>query len=225
MNKLICQRKDNTVWQRGVILLFSWGILTVLAAQDMPEELPRPLTAGDFEQLKSRSPFLRTLNLSDTYLLRAVVSMGDESLATLYNRDTKETVVISSINEDKRGMKLIKVSSADDLGNVSVKVALGGEVMELKYDAGRVSPAGKGSSGRSGEKKDGGSDRKKHKGPAPEEVKRYKSLSPDKREKFHAYVKQTMKKYPNLSREERGNMIRGALIRLADGHDVEATKN
>ncbi len=39
--------------------------------------------------------------------------------------------------------------------------------------------------------------------------------------KFHEYIKQTMKKYPNVSREERGNMIRGALIRLTDGHDIE----
>ncbi len=30
-----------------------------------------------------------------------------------------------------------------------------------------------------------------------------------------------MKNYPNLSREERGNMIRGAMMRLTDGRDLE----
>ncbi len=30
-----------------------------------------------------------------------------------------------------------------------------------------------------------------------------------------------MKNYPNLSREERGNMIRGAMMRLDDGRDLE----
>ncbi|NOX99738.1 MAG: hypothetical protein GXP30_08430 [Verrucomicrobia bacterium] len=205
------------VWLCGAVLFSAGNGM----AQVGVEGVPRPVAERDFEQLKSRSPFLRTLNLADTYFLRAVVSLGEESLATLYNRDTRETVVISSIDEDKNGMRLIEVSSADELGNVSVKVVLGGETMELKYDSERVAPAGKSASGHGGAKKKGKPDGKKRKGPAPEEVKRYKALSPEQQKKFHLYIRQTVKKYPDISREERGNMIRGALIRLADGHDVE----
>lgn len=34
-----------------------------------------------------------------------------------------------------------------------------------------------------------------------------------------------MKNYPNLSREERGNMIRGAMMRLTDGRDLEVPQS
>jgi hypothetical protein len=33
-----------------------------------------------------------------------------------------------------------------------------------------------------------------------------------------------MRSYPNISREERGNMIRGAMIRLTDGRDLDVPK-
>lgn len=204
--------------------LIAIALSASVSAQEDAEEFPRSVTDADFEQVKTRSPFLRTLNLSDTYYLRAVVNMGEESLATLYNRDTKETVVVSTMNEDKTGMKLMGVNSGGELGKVSVKLSVGGEVVELKYDEKRVSPAGKGQSSGSRGPSSSSSGSKKHKGPAPEEVKRYKSLSPEKQKKFHEYIKSTMKKYPNISREERGNMIRGALIRLTDGHDIDVPK-
>lgn len=193
-------------------------------AQDEAGDLPRPVSAADFEQVKTRSPFLRTLNLSDSFVLRAVVNMGEESLATLYNQDTKKTLVISTDDENESGMKLLEVSPADDLGKVSVKVSVGGEVVELKYDEKSIAPMGKSIGKDGGRMKGGEGGKKKRKGPRPEEVKRYKSLSPEKREKFHQYIKQTMKKYPDISREEKGNMIRGALIRLSDGQDIEVEK-
>ncbi len=225
MKTTIGQKVNERFMSTAAILLLSWGLLISALGQDGSLELPRPVTDADFVQVKTRSPFLRTLNLSDTYLLRAVVSMGEESLATLYNRDTKETVLISTTDEDRNGLKLIGVSSADELGKVSVKVSVGGEEVELKYDEKSVAPVGKGKSSGSRGGTSGGSSSHKHKGPAPEEVKRYKSLSPEKQKKFHEYIKSTMKKYPNVSREERGNMIRGALIRLTDGHDVEVPKD
>jgi hypothetical protein len=30
-----------------------------------------------------------------------------------------------------------------------------------------------------------------------------------------------MKSYPNMSRDEKGNLIRGAMIKLTDGRDIE----
>ncbi len=207
------------IW--SVLLLSIGGQSGLLLAQDGVVDLPRPVTEADFEQMKNRSPFLRTLNLTDTYVLRAVVSLGEESLATLYNQDTKKTVVISSNGSDESGMKLMEISPADELGKVSVKVSVGGEVVELKYDEKSVAPVGKGIAAKGGKEKGGKDGRKKRKGPRPEEVKRYKALPPEKREKFHQYVRQTMKKYPDISREEKGNMIRGALIRLSDGQNIE----
>lgn len=219
----VFQLREKGTLGKGTVLLL-WGMLLPAFGQDGVADLPRAVTEADFEMVKKSSPFLRTLNLSDTYLLRAVVSMGGESLATLYNRNTKETVVVSTASESRNGMRLMGVSKADDLGRVSVEVSVGGEVVELKYDEKSITPVGDGSSiggGKAKAGKDGRDGKEQPKGPRPEEVKRYKELSPEKREKFHQYIRQTMKKYPDISREEKGNMIRGALIRLSDGQDIE----
>jgi len=208
----------------GTVLVLVLGMGVPAFGRDGVADLPRQVTEADFEMVKKSSPFLRTLDLSDTYQLRALVSMGEESLATLYNRNTKETVVVSTGSESRNGMRLMGVSKADELGKVSVEVSVGGEVVALKYDEKSVTPVGKNLPASEGQAKDGKDGKEKPKGPRPEEVKRYKALSPEKQEIFHQYIRQTMKKYPDLSREEKGNMIRGALIRLSDGQDIEVDK-
>jgi tetratricopeptide (TPR) repeat protein len=62
-----------------------------------------------------------------------------------------------------------------------------------------------------------------------EELKGYESKKPwrekketeEKQAKLREYIGAVMKNYPNLSREERGNLIRGAMMRLTDGRDIE----
>lgn len=188
--------------------------------------LPKPVNPEHFASVLSSSPFQRTLNLSETYTLRGVAKIEGEPVATLYNRDSKKTVVVTAQEANENGMQLVEVVPAQELTGVAAKIAFSGEEFELSFEPERVVPIPKGTSrpGESG--KDGKhGDRDRHRGPSKQDIERYKALTDAQREKFRAYIRQTMQKYPNLSREERGNMIRGALSRIADGGEVTLDNN
>ena len=188
-----------------------------------PSELPQPVTADHFSAIRSQSPFLRTLNLAETYSLRGVAEIGGTPVATLYNRDTKKTITVTKDQANAEGITMVEVVPARDLNGVAVKVSLGGEVIELKYETQQLSPtaSGKANGGKGGDSKGGGDS--KRRGPSKQDMERYNSLTDAQKEKFRDYARQTMQKYPNLSREERGNMIRGALSRLSDTGELPAS--
>ncbi|NNE92441.1 MAG: hypothetical protein HKN23_12400 [Verrucomicrobiales bacterium] len=177
--------------------------------------LPVPLDQNHFTAIKTQSPFTRELNLSATYAIRAIATIGETKVATLYNRNTKKTQLVFPDQINETGMKLVEVLDADEPLKVEAKIALGEEVFDVKYDQNQTSVAARGSGGSSS--KSGDSQRR---GPSKEDIERYKSLSEDQRNKFREYIRYTMQKYPNLSREERGNMIRGAMTKILDGRDL-----
>lgn len=118
------------------------------------------------------------------------------------------------------GLELVKIiePSKGDLTGVSARVSFAGEIAELKYEPEQLTPTQrKGAAG--GSRGDG-----ERRGPSSEDRKKYTTLSDDKKKKLHEYIKTTMKKYPNMPREERGNLIRGALQKLSEGRDLEIPK-
>lgn len=178
-------------------------------------QLPQPVNAEHFSAIRSQSPFLRTLNISETYSLRGVAEIGGDPVATLYNRKTRKTLLVTKDKANEAGIQMVEVVPAKDLGGVAVKVSFAGEVVELKYDNSVVTPKPKsgGSSRPSGEPE--------RRGPSKEDMARYNSLTEEQKQKFRDYARQTMTKHPNMSREERSNMIRGAMTRLAEGRDIQ----
>jgi hypothetical protein len=191
---------------------------TNVANANAPLVAPQEVTQEHFSAIRAQSPFLRTLNLAETYSLRAVAQIDGQPVATLYNRETKKTLTISKDEANAAGIQMVEVIPGKDLDGVTVKVSFAGEVVDLKYDADQLSSMAQAGGKGGGERKDGDGQRK---GPSPEEKKRYESLSKEQKEKFHQYARQTMQKYPNISREERYNMIRGALSRLSEGKDIQ----
>ena len=182
-------------------------------------ELPQPVSREHFSAIHSQSPFLRTLNIAETYALRGVAEIGGDPVATLYNRQTKKVLLVTKDKPNEAGIQMVEVVPAQNLEGVGVKVSFAGEVVELKYDSAVVNPQPK-SKGRSGGDGKSGSDSQRR-GPSKEDMARYNSLTDEQKQKFRDYARQTMQKYPNLSREERFNMIRGAMTRLTDGRDIE----
>ena len=178
--------------------------------------LPVPLEKSQFDAVKMQSPFTRELNLSATYAIRAIATIGDTKVATLYNRNTKKTQLVFPDELNDAGMKLVEVFEADEPLKVEAKIALGSEVFDVKYDQNQTRTAARPSGGSSS----GGSSDGQRRGPSKEDIERYKSLNEDQRNKFREYIRYTMQKYPNLSREERGNMIRGAMTKILDGREL-----
>lgn len=207
---------------RYAILLIAVAGIACLHAQDAATNVlsvePQEVTKEHFSAIRAQSPFLRTLNLAETYSLRAVAQIDGQPVATLYNRETKKTLTISKSESNAAGIQMVEVIPGKNLDGMTVKVSFGGEVVDLKYDSDQLSSMARAGGKSSGEKKDGDG---KRKGPSEEEKKRYESLTKEQKDKFHQYARQTMQKYPNLSREERHNMVRGALARIAEGKDIQ----
>ena len=181
-------------------------------------KLPKPVKTENFAALKGQSPFLRELNLSETYAIRAVATIGDTVVATLYNRNTKKTHMVFPEEENEQGMKLVEVSDEENPLKVTAKVAFAGEVFDVKYDAAQTRVAPRTTAKSSGSSGKSGSD--KNRGPSQKDMETYKSLSEEQRNKFRDYIRYTSQKYPNMSREERGNLIRGAMNKIAEGREV-----
>jgi len=208
-----------TALASGLIFVSSAALPAQEPTTITDELLPQPVTEGHFNQVLGNSPFLRILDLSETYSLRGIAEIDGQPVATLYNRDKKRTVVVAADEANDLGMKLVDVVPNQDLTGVMARISVGGEEVELKFDSDRVNPQPKGG-GRGGTS---GGDRKdgKRRGPSKEDIERYKALSDEKKEKLRNFIRGTMQKYPKMSREDRGNLIRGAMQKLSDGRDIE----
>jgi hypothetical protein len=191
---------------------------------------PGPVESSDFEALKEASPFGRVLDPAEVYVLRGVASFDDIQMATVYNRQTKKTVIVTPEKKTDEGLQLVEVSqppSAPEyaLTAVSARISFAGDEVELRYEESQISPQtrpGGGGDGR-GDGHGKGDDGKR-KGPSKEDIARYRALPQEKQQKLREYIGHVMRSYPNISREERGNMIRGAMIRLTDGRDLDVQK-
>ena len=66
---------------------------------DMPPgpdpDVPQPLNTVAAQELLANSPFTRTLNLSDSLVLTGIAYVDGRAVATLVNRSTRETFLVS----------------------------------------------------------------------------------------------------------------------------------
>ncbi|MDP4583666.1 MAG: hypothetical protein NWT04_07065 [Verrucomicrobiales bacterium] len=204
--------------------LFTFALVAALygagvVAEEMPVaiESPEAPSENDFVALRKTSPFTRVLSLPATYALRGVASINNEQVATLYNRETKKTIVVTPDGENEVGISLVEVLPASDLEGVAAKISFAGDEAELKYELTQIFPQPRPpGSGSGGDAKEG-----ERRGPSPQDIERFKALPEEKQGKLREYIGHVMRNYPDMSREEKGNLIRGAMIRLTDGRDIE----
>lgn len=178
-----------------------------------------------FSALRETSPFLRTLDISETYVLRAVATFEDIGYARVFNRETEQTITIELGGEPQAGMELVKIISppaGGSLSGVSARISFAGEIAELKYSPEQLDPVRRSGPSRGGPSRGKGPPRGK--GPSSQDREKYMQLSEDRKQKLREYIKATVQKYPDMPREERGNLIRGAMQKLADGRDIEIPK-
>ena len=180
-------------------------------------ESPEAPSENDFTALRRTSPFTRVLSLPETYALRGVATINNEQVATLYNRETKKTIVVTPDGKNEAGLSLVEIVPASDLEGVAAKISFAGDEAELKYELSQIFPqprppgSGSGGSGNEGERR----------GPSPQDIERFKALPEEKQAKLREYIGHVMRNYPDMPREEKGNLIRGAMISLTDGRDIE----
>ena len=155
--------------------------------------LPAPLTTEHFHDLNERSPFLRTLNFADTYRLRGVATIDGKPVAMLFNRETEKTVQVTSTEANKLGMKLVGVEQAKDLSKVSVRLVIGGEEVDLSYDASQIAPQGS-------PKEKPRYDSKGRLEPPQTLVAKYRTMNREQMKQYHVWRSAYVKKYPDQER-------------------------
>ncbi|MDF2376269.1 MAG: hypothetical protein P1U81_08500 [Verrucomicrobiales bacterium] len=210
------------LWLRrssAISVLIAAGVFSSRAVAEI--EVPAATGEEDFSALRRASPFVRVLNPAETYALRGVAQVDDVAVATLYNRETKKTFVVTPETASDEGIQLVEIERNRELEGVKARVSFAGEEVELVYDPRQFTVAPRGGSGGGEQGKGKGGDGEKRRGPSKEEMERYKALAPEKQKVFQEYIRHVMQTYPDMPREERGNLMRGALIRLSDGQELD----
>ncbi len=207
----------------SIVLAVSGGVLLHGDDTVAVDQVPQAPSGDDFDALRKTSPFTRVLSFPETYALRGVATIDNIQVATLYNRETKKTLVITPDGNNEAGISLVGIVPAASLEGVSAKISFAGDEAELKYELSQIAPLPKGAPnapGGSGSR-DGRSEGGERRGPSPQDIERFKALPEEKQAKLREYIGHVMRNYPGMPHEERGNLIRGAMIRLTDGRDLE----
>lgn len=166
----------------------------------MAGDLPEEVTGDHFDAFLNRSPFLRTLSLTETYSLRGVATIGEETVATLYNRQTKKSLVVSEAGRNEWGLRLVEVAGSADLSGVAVRLAMSDEEFELKYEPERVAPAPKGGSGKRPEVK---FDSRGRAIPPQSLIDQYRSMTDSQRATYMKWREAFYQKHPDLENSEK----------------------
>lgn len=202
-----------------VFHLLFLGFPALLMAQETDRTfLPTVVAETDFTALKGQSPFLRSVNLSDSLILTGIAMVNNERVATLMNKETKETFVVSS-QLNSQGWKMVDLKSDEDLEKVAAKVAIeGGEVVTVRYAEWQLKPGeSKPGAGPSTESVPGAGERRRGfgppggpggpGGPPPEFREKMSQLSEEQRQKMFHKMMELREKNPDMSWEERGKAM------------------
>ncbi|MCB1092497.1 MAG: hypothetical protein KDL87_13255 [Verrucomicrobiae bacterium] len=178
-----------------------------------------PVSASNFEALMASSPFLRSLDLSESLILTGIAKIEGNFFVTLFRRDTKETHIVSdAINPE--GMRLVGMNgNQNDLETITAQISLAsGEVFSVRFDEGQLKPGeGKPASGSKGGGTSGSSNgappvsdyRQGISGdgfrgpPPPELVAKLSKLTEERRNQLIQQIRDLRDKNRELSSEDR----------------------
>ncbi len=102
-------------------------------------DLPQPINEQDTAELLMHSPFTRNLNLEDSLQLTGVAYVDGKPVATVYNRETKQSFVVSD-EPNTHGWTLKDVSPSTNLRGTHVTMMIGPEEISLGYGDEQLTP-------------------------------------------------------------------------------------
>jgi hypothetical protein len=110
-------------------------------ASPMPvdNDLPQPINEQDTAELLMHSPFTRNLNLEDSLQLTGVAYVDGKAVATVYNRETRQSFVVSD-QPNASGWSLEDVTPSTDLKSTHVTMMIGPEEIRLAYGNEQITP-------------------------------------------------------------------------------------
>jgi len=188
----------------------------------MPVEQPAPVIEEDFAALRASSPFLRSLDLSQSLILTGIARIEGDLYATLLDRETKETHVVSK-SANPQGWRMVAVAgNQQDLESVTAQIAMAsGEVFAVRFDEQQLKPGeGRPGGGPGGGPQRGPDGRPVYTSyregisgdgfrgpPPPEMVAKLERLNDDTREKLIREIREYRDRNPNVSSEDRQRLF------------------
>jgi hypothetical protein len=202
------------------------SLLPVLAsgapASAPDPDLPQPFDANVVAPVVQSSPFTRMVNMSDNLVLTGIANIQGKPVATIYNKETKESYVVSE-EPNIQGWKLNEAMQTPDITRSQAKITIGGEVVSVRYDSTVMTAENmkkdkkdRGQGGGRGEGEGGDRLRRSGRGPSDEDRKRYESLSDGSKEKFRNMMREKFsdEKFRNAPEDERRNLIKREFERI-----------
>ncbi|MFT5470921.1 MAG: hypothetical protein ACI8UO_006054 [Verrucomicrobiales bacterium] len=104
---------------------------------------PEPVTEADFAELKANSPFIRSLNLSDSLVLTGIARIDGRVFATVRDRESKEIMVLSEA-ANKDGWRIVSLDGdRANLDSMTAQISAGGGgVFSIRFDQQQLAPKG-----------------------------------------------------------------------------------
>ncbi len=199
--------------ERPFLIAFLFALTTAsVPGDDFPSVAPEPVDPPLFEALMNESPFNRALNLSDSLILTGIARIDDEEVATLLNKETKETFVVSR-SSNPQGWRMLELNTDEDLEKVSAKVSVtGGEIVTVRYADWQLKPGeAKPGAGPAASEDDDSSSKGKRRGPPSDIREKIGALSPEQRNRFFTRMREMHQKNPDMSQEDRVAAVRKML--------------
>jgi len=105
-------------------------------------DLPQPVNADIARPLLESPPFTRMLDLSNTLKLTGIAYVHGRPVATLINKTTKQTYVVSE-EPNAMGWRLTGVNASPQMKAAEVRIMVGGEIVSIRYSEAQLTPAKK----------------------------------------------------------------------------------
>jgi hypothetical protein len=183
--------------------------LTVRADEEVTDsDLPQPFDANVAQSLLESSPFTRSLNLSDSLTLTGIAYVEGKPVATLLNRATKESFIVSE-EPNAQGWKLAGATPDPALRHTQVKLMVGAEIVTVRYGDEQLAPEhAKRSSSRPSSESTSmmTSSKTQYRSSSylgENSRERYTALSEKAREMFKESMHKLIDKHPEFTQEQR----------------------
>lgn len=159
------------------------------------------------QPLIANPPFTRSLNLSDSLVLTGIAYINGKPVATVLNKATKESYVVSD-EPNAQGWKLSETSASHTLARTQAKLVVGGEIVTIRYSDEPVADMGGPRRRDGGEGGEGGGRREGGSRGSEEDRQRFMSLSDNARSKFIEKMRESREKMGNASSEDRSAYVK-----------------
>jgi len=179
---------------------------TAPAGAPTDPDLPQPVDMSHAQTMVDNSPFTRVLSLSDSLILTGIAYIQGKPVATILNKSTKESYVVSD-EPNAQGWKLADTSASRTLTHTQAKLVVGTEIVTVRYSDEQTTPEAN-KQGRRGGPPEGGrgdSDRpsREYRRPSEEDHQRFMALSEAAKTKLREKMGESREKLMNASPEDR----------------------